>query len=447
MVEPIGFLIVGLFAIGMALSFLAADPHSPTSRPLCLLLGALGVSLPLNIPATGGLLLGRSLWIRTFSFLELVTLAAAFEWILRIGRTEVSTEAETTSGERLLRMAQGLACLYGLAGMSFPTLRDQVWNVPSSLPLLHRSAFHLFAVPFNLSLALAGVRLVQLLRARLDPAERLRLVALMFAAPFWCAAIFLPPAWKPPSVAIGEVIFLAGAIRYHVLQGQRGQFLARFLSPQVVRLVRERGLASTMQQSRTELSVVACDLRGFTAFTETAAPEEIMKLLEEYYGAVGEVVVGFGGSISNFAGDGILALVGAPVAQRDHAARAVGMALEIGQRVDTLLSRWRDLGLHLGIGVGVASGFVTVGVIGGGARLEYTAVGPAVNLASRLCARAEAGQVLADPRVVGSVGDAGAGYRFAKLETAELKGFARPITIFSVAADGGRAEAPGGARA
>jgi len=441
MVEPIGFLIVGLFAIGMALSFLAADPHSPTSRPLCLLLGVLGVTFLLNIPAYGGLLLARASWLRVFSLLELTSLAAAFEWILRIGRTEVSAEADAMSGDQLLRMAQGLACLYGLAGMSFPILRDQVWNVPSSLPLLHRPAFYLFAVPYNLALALAGVRLVQLLRARLDPAERLRLIALMLAAPFWCAAIFLLPAWKPPSVAIGEVIFLAGAIRYHVLQGQRGQFLARFLSPQVVRLVRERGLASTMQQSRTELSVVACDLRGFTAFTETAAPEEIMKLLEEYYGAVGEVVIGFGGSISNFAGDGILALVGAPIAHADHAARAVGMALAIRERVSAILSRWRQLGLDLGVGVGVASGFVTVGVIGGGARLEYTAVGPAVNLAARLCARAESGQVLADPRVVGSVGDAGHGFRFTKLETAELKGFARPITIFAVASDAGRADA------
>src|SRR4029077_15039418 len=144
-------------------------------------------------------------------------------------------------------------------------------------------------------------------------------------------------------------------------QGQRGQFLSRFLSPQVVRVVRERGLASTMQQSRTELSVVACDLRGFTAFTETAAPEEIMKLLAEYYGAVGEVVVRFGGSISNFAGDGILALVGAPIAHPDHPARAIGMALQIRDRVSAILARWKTLGLDVGIGVGVASGFVTVG--------------------------------------------------------------------------------------
>ncbi len=441
MIEPIGFLIVGTFAIGMALSFLAADPHSPTSRTLCLLLAALGVSFLMNIPGQAGWLFGRDTWIRLFSFMELVTMVAAFEWILRLARTETSIDPGARGGERLLRVAQGLSCLYGGLGIAEPPLRDAFWNVRLSPGLLAEPGFWAFAVPFNLSIVLGGVRLVQLLRAPIDPAERLRLIALMIAAPFWSAAIFLPPAWKPPSVAFGEVIFLAGAIRYHVLQGQRGQFIARFLSPQVVRLVRERGLASTMQRSRTELSVVACDLRGFTAFTETAAPEEIMQLLEDYYAAVGEVVGGFDGSISNFAGDGILALVGAPISHADHAARAVGMALAIRERVVAILSRWQRLGLDLGVGLGVASGFVTVGVIGGGTRLEYTAVGPAVNLAARLCARAEAGQVLAEPRIAGSVGDGGRGYRFVRLEAAELKGFARPITIFAVVSDPERPEA------
>ncbi len=439
MVEPIGYLIVGLFAIGMALSFLAADPILPTSRPLCLLPGLLGVSYLMNIPAYGGLFIGRSNWIRAFSLIETGVLLSASEWILRIGRTEVAPGPEAARGEWWLRVAQACACLYGVAGACFPELRAELWNVPWTLAVLSQPAYWTFALPFNLALGLTGIRIVQLLRGRLDAAERLRLVALMLATPFWCLALIAPAIWKPVTSAVGEVIFLAGAIRYHVLQGQRGHFLARFLSPQVVRLVRERGLASTMQQSRTELSVMACDLRGFTAFTETAAPEEIMKLLAEYYAAVGDVVVRFGGSISNFAGNAILGRMGAPIVYPDHAARAIGMALQVREGVNAIVARWRTLGLELGIGVGVASGFVTVGVIGGTERLEYTAVGPAVNLAARLCARAEAGQVLAEPRVVGSVGDHGHGYRFEKLETAELKGFARPITIFSVTASAGEA--------
>jgi adenylate cyclase len=433
MIEPIGYLVVGLFALGMAVSFLVADPYSPTSRPLALLFALLGIAIVLNIGMYGHFLgVPQRFWMRTFSVLETAILAAGIEWILRIGRTEVSDTSAARSDERLLRAAQGLAGLYGVVAVSFPDIKGQVWNVEWTLPLLARPGFYLFAVPWNLALVLASVRLIQLFRARLDHAEWLRLIALSAATPFWCANFFLPAVWKPLSFAIGEVIFFVGTIQYHVLQGQRGQFLARFLSPQVARLVRERGLASTMQQNRIELSVVACDLRGFTAFTESAAPEEVMQLLEEYYGVVGQVVTKFGGSIKDFAGDGILALVGAPIPYADHARRAVGMAVEIRDRANTILSHWNNLGRALGLGVGVASGFVTVGAIGGTERLEYVAVGPAVNLAARLCSRAEAGQVLAEPRVAGSVGDGGNGYHFEKLEAVELKGFARPVTVFSV---------------
>jgi adenylate cyclase len=433
MIEPVGYLIVGLFALGMAVSFLAADPHSPTSRALALFLGLLGLAFAMNIAADAQFF-GESRvgWVRMFSLIEVAILAAAFEWILRIGHTQVSDRPPI--GDRPLRIAQGLVCLYGLAGVLFPALRDEVWGVPWTLMLFRRPAFYLFATPFFLSLSVAGIRIGQLLRAQLDGAERLRLNALALATPFWCGRFFLPPAWTPVSLAIGEIIFLGGAIRYHVLQGQRGQFLARFLSPEVVHLVRRRGLASMMQQSRIELSAIACDLRGFTAFTERAAPEEIMKLLDDYYKTVSQAVSEFGGSINDFAGDGILALVGAPIAYRDHAQRAVATALEIRERMGAILSHWNDLGLDLGLGIGIASGFVSVGVIGGVQRLEYAAVGPAVNLAARLCSRAEAGQILADQRVVGAAGSGTQAYHFEKLETAELKGVARPVTIFAVMA-------------
>jgi len=433
MVETNGFLIVALFAIGMALSFLAADPRSPTSRPLALLFAFLGITFLVNICAYGHVLpVPANFWRRTFSLLEIGTLVAGQEWIVRIGRTATAVDAGTARGERLLRIAQGLACLYGVSGFVFPELRSEVWDVTWRFQSMLRPAYYLFAIPFTLSLTLASVRLVQLSRGQLDRSERLRLIGLSLATPFWVAGIYLPEAVKPVSFAIGEMIFLAAAIRYHVLQGQRAQFLARFLSPQLTRLVRERGLASTLHKSRVELSVVACDLRGFTAFSETAAPEDVMQLLEDYYGTVGAVVSEFGGSIKDFAGDGILALVGAPIPYEDHAARAVGMALKIRDRAHAILRHWRDLGLELGLGVGVASGFVTVGAVGNTERLEYAAIGPPVNLAARLCSRAEAGQVLADPRAVGLVGNARNGYRFEKIETAELKGFARPVSIFAV---------------
>jgi adenylate cyclase len=109
-------------------------------------------------------------------------------------------------------------------------------------------------------------------------------------------------------------------------------------------------------------------------------------------------------------------------------------ALEMRDRMGAILSHWNALGLDLGLGIGIASGFVTVSVIGGAQRLEYAAVGPAVNLAARLCSRAAAGQILADQRVVGAAGSGAQAYQFEKLETAELKGVARPVTIFTVMA-------------
>jgi adenylate cyclase len=428
--ESIGFLIVGLFAIGMAIAFFSADPHSPTSRALALFLGLFGATMLLNIPASSS-----NAWLRFFSLAEIAIMATGLEWGHRIGRMGVSTRTPVGRGSVLMRFAQGSICVYGIAGALFPDVRREVWNVVPNIHLLSRPGYYLFAVPFDLAWGLGVAAYAQAVRAGLDPAERLRLLAAGLATPFFCTALFAPRVWKPVGVAVGEAIFLIGAIRYHVLQGQRGQFLSRFVSPDLAGMVRERGLGSAMQRTRVDLSVVACDLRGFTAFAETGAPEEVMKLLEDYYSAVGEVVSEFGGSIKDFAGDGILALVGAPIAHADHAQRAVGMALKIRERGEELLGHWNKLGLDLGLGVGVASGFATVGAIGGTGRLEYGAVGPVVNLASRLASRAVAGQVLAEPRVVGMIGDADV--RFEKIEAAELKGFARPVNLFAVWRGGG----------
>jgi adenylate cyclase len=180
---------------------------------------------------------------------------------------------------------------------------------------------------------------------------------------------------------------------------------------------------------RHELSVVACDLRGFTRFSSSVEPDEVVDLLADYYGAIGETVAAFRGSIKEHAGDGTLALVGAPRPVPDHAERALAMALAIGMRSEELLDRWRAAGVDIGLGIGVASGEVTVGDIRAGARLEPVAVGAAVNLASRLCARALAGQVLVAERTVELVREE-LRRRLERLEPAELKGFARPIPIF-----------------
>ena len=232
-----------------------------------------------------------------------------------------------------------------------------------------------------------------------------------------------------PCFTAGVTYFVVVSLRY-AAEGRRGEFLARFVSPQLARSMAEWGLAGTMQQNRVQLSVVACDLRGFTAFSENAAPEELMHFLRDYYQTVGRVVTESGGSIYNFAGDGIISLVGAPVSYADHATRAIRIALQIWNRSGEMLEMWRKLGLQVGLGVGVASGFVTVGTIASSEHLEYTVVGPAVNLAARLCSHAESGQVLVDHRTVGLVGDNNQLCEFENIGTAELKGFVRPVELF-----------------
>jgi adenylate cyclase len=420
--EPTAYLVVGIVGIGMGVSFFVADPQSPTSRPLSLFWVVAGATFLTNP------LLRDSSWVWVYSVNEAVIIVTGFEWGLRVVRAQVGGRQ---TSEIWTRCGQASAVLYGLLGCTFRELEARHWKVMWTSASLGDPAFYLFAVPFFAAIGLPTVRFAMAFRGQFDAAELGRLLALFAATPFWIAGMIGPLHWKPIGFALGEVIFLVGAIRYHVLQGQRGQLLARFVSPEVARVVRDRGLASALQRHRVELSVVACDLRGFTAFAETGAPEEVMRLLEEYYAAVIDCAARFGGSIKDFAGDGILVLVGAPVALADHARRALGMALEIRDRGEEVLGRWRRLGLELGLGVGVASGFATVGAIGGGERLEYGAFGPVVNLAARLASHARGGQVLAESRITAAT-EGEAALEFEKLDPAELKGFTRPVAVFAV---------------
>jgi len=180
---------------------------------------------------------------------------------------------------------------------------------------------------------------------------------------------------------------------------------------------------------RHELSVVACDLRGFTRFSSAVAPEQVVELLRCYYRGIGDAVAASRATIKDHAGDGALVLVGASHPSPDHATRAVSMAIAISRVGDELRRSWHRVGLEIGIGIGVASGEVTVGTIEAGSRIEPVAVGAAVNLASRLCARACAGQILVDERTVELLRADELG-RVEPLDTAELKGFSHPVPIF-----------------
>ena len=162
-------------------------------------------------------------------------------------------------------------------------------------------------------------------------------------------------------------------------------------------------MKALLDSHRREVTVVFCDLRGFTAFTETTEPEEAMNVLREYHAALGELIFRYEGTLDRYAGDGVMILFNAPIQFADHAKRAVKMAVEMRDTIGALTQKWRNRGHSLGFGVGIALGYATLGQIGFEQRLEYAAIGSVTNLASRLCDEAKAGQIVVSQRVYGMV--------------------------------------------
>jgi class 3 adenylate cyclase len=431
-------IITSLLAMGMALAFIIADRSSPTSRALALFLVSIGLAIgvgsqiayPMHyrgvIPAWDGLL----------AIPETMAFFFAYEWILRVRRTVPAAGLKTSGPDKLLRIAQALALFYLAAAISFPQLRAMKFLNAGFREVFERGSpeFWLFALPLSISLLLGLFSGLLMLRRRPDRAESLRLIAFALAAPFLASGMVLPNNIAPVTTAIGLLIFLVGGVQYHVIQGQRAQFMSRFLSPAVAQMVARRGLKSATDEQTLELSVVCCDLRGFTAFSLGAPPERVIRILREYYDAVGAAAAAVGGTIKDQAGDGVLILVGAPIPYEDHAARALELAKRVRAAGMEVTSRWSDDRLHLGLGVGVASGQVTVGVIGGASRLEYTAVGAAVNLASRLCAEAAHGEVLVATRTRNLVENLALSRELRQGTALALKGFAKPEQSYMLAA-------------
>ncbi len=175
--------------------------------------------------------------------------------------------------------------------------------------------------------------------------------------------------------------------------------------------------------------MIFCDLRGFTGFSGAAAPEEVMGLLQEYYEALGVIITHYEATLTCFMGDGVMLLLNAPVPCPNPALRGVEMAVEMQRSVQSLMAGWRARRHTIGFGVGLAKGPATVGRIGYEGRSDYTAIGSVVNLASRICAAAEDGQVLIDATVAAEVGSA---FRLAPLGTRPLRGFAEAVPVFAV---------------
>lgn len=422
--------LVSLIALGMALAFITADAQSRTSQALALSLAATGLAIFLNVSLID-LADEAPSWSGWLAVPESIGLIAMLEWLLRVRRTlPAAPGMNTSTGDRILRFGQLSAALYTVVSIAWPQQRVEHFILAATRPdSLGDWQFWMFAAPIELSALCGFAAILLLLNRRPDRAEKIRVLAMAAAVPFFLAGFVLPRDLAAVSCVIGEILLLVGSVRYYMEQGQRGQFMARFLSPDVAKLVGERGLSQAMQENQLEITVVACDLRGFTPYAAAAPSGEVLRVLRDYYDAVGEVVGAYGATIKDYAGDGILILVGAPIAMPDHAMRGIEMARRIRSACMERSRGWGAQGSRLGIGIGVASGTVTVGVIGTAA-LEYTAVGSAVNLASRLCEQAAHAEILVDGRTCDLVPPNVLECR----EPLRVKGFPDPVALFAAPA-------------
>jgi adenylate cyclase len=205
--------------------------------------------------------------------------------------------------------------------------------------------------------------------------------------------------------------------------------LKRFLAPQLAELIVSQGDEKILESHRREIVVVFCDLRGYTAFAETAEPEEVLNFLREYHGALGPLVSQFEGTLDQFSGDGIMVFFNDPVPIPDPAERAVKMAVAMREAASTLIAAWRERGRQLGFGVGIAQGYATLGQIGFSERSGYTAIGTVCNVAARLCGEAKDGQILLGQLVNVALKGSVATEQVGALV---LKGLTQPVVAYNV---------------
>lgn len=205
--------------------------------------------------------------------------------------------------------------------------------------------------------------------------------------------------------------------------------LKRFLAPQLAELIVSQGDEKILESHRREIVVVFCDLRGYTAFTETAEPEEVLDFLRKYHGALGPLVSQFEGTLDQFSGDGIMVFFNDPVPIPDPAERAVKMAVAMREAASKLIAAWRERGRELGFGAGIAQGYATLGQIGFSERSGYTAIGTVCNVAARLCGEAKDGQILLSQHVNVTLKGSVATEQVGALD---LKGLTHPVVAYNV---------------
>jgi class 3 adenylate cyclase len=227
---------------------------------------------------------------------------------------------------------------------------------------------------------------------------------------------------------------LEGRVAEQVGEIERMGRLRRFLSPQVADLIVSQGGEKQLESHRREIAALFCDLRGFTGFSESSDPEDVMALLREYHAVIGRIVFKYNGTLERFAGDGVMVIFNDPVPVPNPALQAVLMALEMRTEIGALVANWQQQGHDHGFGMGISHGYATLGTIGFEGRYDYAAIGTVSNVASRLCDEAKPGQILVSPRVMLAVKAEVAGEPVGELT---LKGIRRPVQVHNIVGPAG----------
>ncbi|HEY0975806.1 MAG TPA: adenylate/guanylate cyclase domain-containing protein [Solimonas sp.] len=423
------FWVLALLAGGIGFIFMWTDWRSPPSRALAMCFILIGGRVALA-PYDSVVVTRADWWLQAATLvIEMFAILYGIEWTRRVGVSSSARMRRTINV--LFRISQILALIYGLLSLGYLAIAPEMAssNVPGTFRV-RGLEWAIFAPVLGSSILVAAVAMLMVRFTRRDKSESVRLDALAVAAPFLLSGLVVETSLVPIMVTIGLLVFLSGAVRYLIIHNHRGQSMRQFLSPEVARLLSTEGLEHAMRRERRDISVVFCDLRGFTAYARDLPSEDVMSLLERYYRQVGSVATIHGGTVKDHAGDGVLILVGAPLTDLDHARKAARLALALREQVGAFLTQNAP---QLSVGIGVATGEATVGAIRGAGRHEYVAVGTVMNLAARLCQRAGAGQVLCDAATA-QVLNGGSGLRVEADEPESLKGFAAPVPVFRLSA-------------
>lgn len=414
-----GVWVFALMSGGAGLVMWWADRRSAATRALGAWLLLMGTAV-----AWGGTMLERGitpLGDIINATLESGAILAGLEWGRRIAMSAPARWRRVVRG--LFLAGQIIVLVFWSLRVGYVLVLPELATAPrDSIVPVRGGEFAVFAPLIGTMMLLGGIAILILQIVGVDKAERVRLTAFLIAAPLFLSGLILSGPLLPLLMSAGLIIFFAGSIRYLILQVSRGARLRQFVAAEVAGLV-ENDSDLLERRERREISIVACDLRGFTAIARQLPSEAVMSLLERYYAEAGRLAAQHGAAVKDHAGDGILMLVGAPVPVPDAASRAVRLARALVTQLHPMMQR--DAG-GLGLGVGVATGEVSIGAVRGAGRLEYAAVGSAVNLAARLCDAAPAGEALIDEATHRAAPER----PLRRDQDLVLKGFAEPLAVY-----------------